>query len=561
MQIFLDTEQWGRIEITERVEGWEFSTRDGVGWEAASLGLGGSIIEQWPLLEHQAEDLLEFYEGTELFWRGFLSGAELNEANALALRAEGAGLRLRDVGVWRVFSDAGYAYWFPADDPPEGWMADNNSRVYVEARGDLTDGDEHSVAYPETGLELGATIVRLVARVELTLVTGAWVAEIRQGDGAVLWTASDGTQQTFSLFLDTPTGGTFKLGNGEGIETTDLDYDDSAGDIETALQVAYSDATITVTDDDDFTIVFPTGGAGEFQITDDALTYAVSGTATCSAGDIGVDVDLVVDDEGLVVALRKDGTEAGEAFLRLIQVVVQTLDAPTNSQVAEAVLDAAGLSADVEESGLAVNRALWQEQSRLQALQEMAQLGDGAERWLYVVYETAQFGAWPDEVTWELRREDLSRWSVTWRRDAVRNAVRARLPDGWLSDWFEDAASLLRWGRREIVLNLPATARAEAERLAQIYLEQHATALAGLRLEVDAYCRTPDGALRAIWNVRAGDVVRLRDLIPDQDVTIRVAETRCTAAGMEIVPVGADDRLETILAAQEQELRAVDSRR
>jgi hypothetical protein len=140
----------------------------------------------------------------------------------------------------------------------------------------------------------------------------------------------------------------------------------------------------------------------------------------------------------------------------------------------------------------------------------------------------------------------------------VRNAVRARLPEGWLSAWFEDADSIARWGRREQVLSLAETAQAEAERQAQIYLEQHATALAGLRLEVDAYCRTPDGARFPIWNVRAGDVVRLRDLIPDQDVTIRVAETRCTAAGMEIVPAGADDRLETLLAAQDQELRAVD---
>jgi len=556
MQIFLDTEQWGRLEITERVEGWDYVTRDGVGWETASLNLGGSIIEQWPLLEHQAQDLVEFYDGTELHWRGFLAGAELTESNALALKAEGAGLRLRDVGTWRVFSDAGYGYWSPADDPPEGFTADNNNRIYVAGKGSLSDGDEHLVAYPETGLELGSAISRLVARVELSIVDGAWIAEIRQGEGTVLWTSASSTQQTYILFLDEPTGGTFKLGNGDGIETAALDYDDSAGDIEAALQAAYSDATITVTAGDDFVIVFPTGGAGEFQITDDALTYADSGTATCSVEDIGVDVDLAVDDTSLVVALRKDGTATGEATFRLTQVVVQTLSGATNSQVVEAILASAGLGANVEESGLAVNRALWQEQSRLQAIQEMAQLGDGAEMWRYTVYEIAQFGAWPTEVTWELQRDDLSRWSITWRRDAVRNAVRARLPGGWLSDWYEDAESITRWGRREHVLSLPHTTQAEAERLAQIYLAEHASALAGLRLEVDAYCRTPDGARRPIWHVRAGDVIRLRDLIPDQDVTIRVAETRSSSGGMEIVPAGADDRLETILAAQEQSLRS-----
>ena len=109
------------------------------------------------------------------------------------------------------------------------------------------------------------------------------------------------------------------------------------------------------------------------------LTYADSGTATCSVEDIGVDVDLAVDDTSLVVALRKDGTAVGEATFRLTQVVVQTLSGATNSQVVEAILAAAGLSVNVEESGLAVNRALWQEQSRQQAIQEMAQLGDGAE--------------------------------------------------------------------------------------------------------------------------------------------------------------------------------------
>ncbi len=555
MQIFLDTEQWGRLEITERVEGWDYVTRDGVGWETASLNLGGSIIEQWPLLEHQSEDLVEFYDGTMLCWRGVLSGAELNEANALVLNAEGAGLRMRDVGTWRVFSDASYAYWHAVDDPPEGFTADNNNRVCVEGKGDFDDSDEHLIAYPETGLELGAAIARLVARVELSIVDGAWIAEIRQGEGTVLWTSSTSTQQTYTLFLAAPTGGTFKLGNGDGIETAALDYDDSAGDIEAALRAAYSDATITVTAGDDFVIVFPTGGAGEFQITDDALTYADSGAATCSAEDIGVDVDLAVDDTSLVVALRKDGTTAGEATFRLTQVVVQTLAEATNSSVIAEILADAGIGYDVEESGLAINRALWQEQSRLQAIQEMARLGDGTSAWRFVSYERATFDAWPDDVTWELRREDLSRWSITWRRDAVRNAVRARLPGGWLSAWFVDTDSIERWGRREYVLAAPDTLQAEAELLAQIYLTEHASALAGLRLTVDAYCRAPDGARYPIWNVRAGDILRLRDLIPDQDIEIRVAETKCSASGMDIVPAGADDRLETLLAAQEQAVR------
>ena len=156
-------------------------------------------------------------------------------------------------------------------------------------------------------------------------------------------------------------------------------------------------------------------------------------------------------------------------------------------------------------------------------------------------------------MTWELQRDDLSRWSIMAAGRGLQCGARA----------FAEVVKLVgtrtqrvsRAGRRERAEPAGYT-QAEAERLAQIYLAGHASALAGLRLEVDAYCRTPDGARRPIWHVRAGDVIRLRDLIPDQDVTIRVAETRSSSGGMEIVPAGADDRLETILAAQEQSLRS-----
>jgi len=96
-------------------------------------------------------------------------------------------------------------------------------------------------------------------------------------------------------------------------------------------------------------------------------------------------------------------------------------------------------------------------------------------------------------------------------------------------------------------------------RLAQVYLTEKAEALAGLNLQSDAYCRTPDGAIHSAYLIRAGDLVRLRDLIPDQDLEIRVAETRATAEGVEVIPAGQDDRLETILAAQEQQLQKAET--
>ncbi|OQA16990.1 MAG: hypothetical protein BWY63_02557 [Chloroflexi bacterium ADurb.Bin360] len=473
--------------------------------------------------------------------------------------AEGAGLRLRDVGVWRSFSDASVQWWTPqAGNPPGGFEADNNNRVYVGASGEgFAAGAEYAMVYPETGVDLGAEIARLFATVLFEIAAGDWIAEIRQADGTVLWTASTSMAQAYQLFLDTPTGGTFKLGDGDSIETGALAYNASAAAIETALRSAYSDAGITVVADADFLITFPTGNAGNFQITDDALTYATTGAATCTQQAVdGVELDLTVADTGLVLALRKGSAGDGTAYVRLTGVVVQTLANATNSQVAEEILDTAELDGGaITESDLLANRAVWQKESRLQALQDMAQLGDGEASWLFAVYEAPQFGPWPTEANWELRRDDLSRWKVTWRRDAVRNAVRARLADGWMSDWLEDADSIARWGRREEVLELGDTTQAEALSLAQVYLAEKAEALAGLSLESDAYCRTPDGAIHSGYLMRAGDLVRLRDLIPDQDLLIRVAETRATAAGVEVIPAGQDDRLETILAVQEQQLQ------
>ncbi len=561
MQILIITEQWGRLDITEQVSSWNFDSREGVGWGTASATLDGPLIEQWPFLEHQAEDALEFFSD-EAVWRGKLSGAELDETGALTLLAEGAGLRLRDVGVWRSFSDASVQWWTPDGEAPAGFEADNNNRVYVGADGEgFVNGAEYAMVYPETGVDLGADIARLLATVLFEIITGDWIAELRQADGTVLWTTSTSMAQAYQLFLDTPTGGTFKLGDGDGIETGALAYNASAATIETALRSAYSDAGITVVSDVDFLITFPTGHAGAFQITDDALTYATTGEAACTQQAVdGVELDLTVADTGLVLALRKDGDGDGAAYVRLTEVVVQTLADATNSQVAEEILSDAGFAAsEVTESGLLTNRAVWQKESRLQALEEMAQLGDGTSSWLFCVYETPQFGPWTEEATWELRREDLSRWKVSWRRDAVRNAVRARLSDGWLSEWLEDADSIARWGRREEVLELQDTTQAEALRLAQVYLTEKAEALAGLNLQSDAYCRTPDGAIHSAYLIRAGDLVRLRDLIPDQDLEIRVAETRATAEGVEVIPAGQDDRLETILAAQEQQLQKAET--
>jgi len=88
----------------------------------------------------------------------------------------------------------------------------------------------------------------------------------------------------YLLSLDTPTSGTFTLGDGDAIETDAIQYDASASDIQTALRHAdaFNNSGIVVAESgDDFLITLPTGMASDLEITTDSLGYAVSGTATC----------------------------------------------------------------------------------------------------------------------------------------------------------------------------------------------------------------------------------------------------------------------------------------
>lgn len=558
LQVIARLERWGPVDLTELLSSWRFTTRAGVGFDVAEIAVDGPEPGLWVLQDHGAADTLEFWGAGELAWKGLLAGGGLQGRGALAtalqLSAEGAGVRLRDTEVWRVFSDPDPGRWDSDDNLAEGWSADNNNRVYVAASGTFITGDESAVRYPDTGTELGAGIVQIDARAAIVIDSGAWVAELRDAAGNVLWTSSVGTEKTYALFLDGATGGTFKLGDGDTIETGALDYDDAAADIEYALQVAYSDATITVVAGTDFTITFPTGGP-DLEITDNSLTGATSGTPTCTLIDDTELVDAVVADaEGLVWALQANSDGAGKASARLTQVAVRTVSPCTSSDVVTELLADTDLTASVESSGVTVDRAAWQGESYLEALNEMAALGDGEEAWHFAVYDdTATFGAWETAALWRLEREDLPQWRVEWRRDAVINAVRAELPDGWRSAWLTDDASIARWGRRELTLKLPMTTQDEAERLATVFLEERSWPLAALQISAGARCRKADRSTTwPIWMVRAGDVVVLHDLLPDEDRLVQIAETEMTADGMRITPRGVDSRLEVILAGMER---------
>lgn len=561
MQVFVTTTMTGRVEVSERAGSWRFNALLPGGWWQASVQLSAPERDLWQLVDAWPGGTLEFYDRGETVWRGRLAGAQLSQ-DGITLSSEGKARELMDTELWRIFCDSEYGRWEKQDLPPENFSADNNNRVYVEAReATYTDGQECRVEYPEYGTILGADIVKVEARAAIVINSGAWIVELRDDAGNILWTSSVGTEKTYTLFLDGATGGTFKLGDGDAIETAALDYNDSAGDIQTALRTAYSDATITVADDADFTITFPTGGP-ELKITDNSLTYATTGTPTCTLIDDTEAIDEVVADaEGLMWALRKNGNGAGEASARLTYVVVRTVDPATTSDIVEALLTTAGVDGIVDASGLDADRAIYAGGSAtaMRALGEMAALGDGAEGWVFAIYDVtgndagAEFRAWDDTATWLLAaNESRFKWTLEWKLSDIYNAVRGELPDGYRTDWHTDADSIAYFGaRREKTLRLPMTTRAEAATWAQLYLEDHAWARAALRLDAGELCRKPDGSLFPATFIRGGDVITLRDMIPDRDEVIRVQEVSVSNGTVTVVPVGVDDRLEVILSARE----------
>lgn len=273
---------------------------------------------------------------------------------------------------------------------------------------------------------------------------------------------------------------------------------------------------------------------------------------------VETDVALVVDDAD-EIGLYLYATAGGEgvASVRLTEVAVRTLYPCTSTDILQDVLALASITEfDVQASALAVDRADYQGESRLAAVEDMASLGDGSEPWVMAVYESgAIFRAWSDDADWLLTRGDLDSWSIRWNRSAVRNAVRAELPDGWRSEWFLDEDSIAQWGRRDKTLRLSRTTRVEAEAMAQIYLADHAFPLSGLRLQAGAHCHRPGGsAWWPAYRIRAGDVVLLRDFLPDQDITIQVQETKCNGKRVDITPVGSLERLELLLAVMARQI-------
>ena len=90
-----------------------------------------------------------------------------------------------------------------------------------------------------------------------------------------------GEDEVYDLDLGGASGGTFTLGDGSSIETTELAYNATAAQIQTALNTAYSEDGIVVTaNGEDFVITFPTGVTATLTLGATSLTGAINPAVT-----------------------------------------------------------------------------------------------------------------------------------------------------------------------------------------------------------------------------------------------------------------------------------------
>jgi hypothetical protein len=87
--------------------------------------------------------------------------------------------------------------------------------------------------------------------------------------------------EKYVLALDSPTGGTFKLGNAVKGWTSDIAYNASAATIQTALEAVYGAGKVTVVTGSDFTITFSSGIVANLGL-DSSLTDAAAAAVTLS---------------------------------------------------------------------------------------------------------------------------------------------------------------------------------------------------------------------------------------------------------------------------------------
>ena len=616
VQILINTAATGTLDLTERAESYRFGTLQPGGLWQAQVATLAPERDLWTLFDANPPGTLEFWVQGEVVWSGALSALTL-EANKLSISAEGPALRLKDDEIWRAFADSEYARWKPEDS--DKFDRDNNNRLYAAMKSGVLYAatDEAVIAWPDAPA-LVDLVVRLTAHVEVTIGSGQCEVGFRSGVTPI-WSATVkagsvyANPADYTIDISDPTkpsliatiGGA--ITDGEALLVTYL-HDRQGGetfqanlDIGVELKLTPAPGTVEVWNEfssvqyhtpGDYTMDEPLnkltilgGGviadgqplAVKYSIRESAtdekvnanlgvwakLAYVpIVGSETVRADDapaISYDVDETLSGTGLDFYL-KSLTPYGACSASATQVCVRTIDPSTNDAILSTVLAASGIAlADVRASGLTVEQAVYEGRPGTDVMKDMAFLGDGNESWVCAIYPAgAEFRPWPALPDWLIERSDLAAWSIQRDRANVINAVRAVLPDGWLGAWVEDAASIARYGRREKTLSVPQTSQAEATAWARIYLAERASVLSSLRLEANALIRKPDNSLWPVVMIRAGDVIALRDVIPLQDLLIRVAETQYTGATMQITPLGASSRLEVILARRNaQQVRGV----
>lgn len=585
LQFIITTDATGEWDISAQVEDYRLQTRTPGGFWEATLTLTLAARDAWRLYEAWPGGTLTVRAMGMLIWRGDLHGTAFDGEN-ITVTARGAVFRLGNTELWRVYADADYADWTPVDS--ELFTRDNNNRVYVAANPktvyDL--GAEGVVTYPQTGTVLGEDIVAVTAQAHARISSGRWVLELRDADEAVLWTSAEiagpqTSELTWDIDVTAATAGlTFAL---RAAATTEI-----AERIEAALAGAgggalsngvyrYGVALVQGT------VEMPLGDTTQVTIADASadgqvdLTLPLGGEAVTARRVYRTEADG--DEYKFLTEIADNTTEnyqdnsadsalgdtlVIEIWAKLLQVIVRTLD-PTVSEtiVTELCADAAVEIRDIGTPGLTIDRLRSQGESPLEMVEQLAELGDGSQPWIFTVYEYgAEFREWAyaaeDLLTgWLLTADEVDGWGLGNDVLDVRNAVRAKLPDGTFTAWQEDADSIARYGRREKTLDVPQTSTAEATRWAQIYLYEAASPLAEVQTTVGALVRARDGTAWPAYRVRAGDIVIIRDLIPGQEITVRVREAEYSRGKLRITPVGAANALERLLAARD--LRAVQS--
>ena len=94
--------------------------------------------------------------------------------------------------------------------------------------------------------------------------------------------------EEYILALDTPTGGTYKLGNAVDGWTVNIAYNATAATIQTALEAIYGAGNVAVVTGSNFTITFDPGIVADLKL-DSSLTDAAAAAVTLSdLGDVKV---------------------------------------------------------------------------------------------------------------------------------------------------------------------------------------------------------------------------------------------------------------------------------